>query len=130
MDILEQLIPLFAIGVGLALGVANMIFITKLLRRSFSPKWNEAEAMRQILRKQFGVRSTIVSVDAVGIVRLRIHGKVPVHERINEFKAALQRDIRVETDKTLPVLAVLPPDRGIRKPATVAPRALPVPTPI
>lgn len=130
--ILEQLAPLFFIGVGIAFAFVNMYYITKMMRRAFSPKWSEAEMMVRLL-KEMGVKARVHSVDAAGIIRLLILSE-PMPVTLEDIRKVFQRDIRRETEtrntamnKPKLVLAVLPssgkPHKA--KAATQRPNATP-----
>lgn len=136
---LEQLIPLFAIGVGIAFAFVQMYFITNMMRRAFSPRWSEAERMVRILKKEFGVKARVHSIDAVGIIRLLVLTE-PFTAPLQEIQRAFGRDIRTEEHKKsataspLPMLAVLPssgkPHKAKTSPerANATPALQPMPT--
>lgn len=128
---MNQIFPIVAIVLGIALAIAIQAFIFMTLRHAIHPRWQQAFEIQQLLKKHLGISSRVQSVDATNIIRLVVLNDVPVATMMDDIKKLINQDVRLETDKHhRSVLAILP-QAGIRKPArkAVQPKLSPQATP-
>lgn len=114
--------------VAIILGIVTSALIMHVILRAMHPKWLLAQGMCRALKVELGIWATVHSIeDATRIIRLTVHnaGAFPVAERLEEIKDVLTLDVRLETDgEQRPVLVVLPPNSGLRKPSPRATQPL------